>query len=153
MPLEKTQILVGKSRLDFQSEDEFQDTTISTDGVGLARGSGFDEDELTGQGVLATMVDIVATFDVLAPLDTDEQGRARLWGPNLVRPSANTAISPWVMRGEPVVRGSRISTGALFVLNTNRGLAPDDIVALYPGLTAEAVSDALALEARLRHAA
>jgi len=153
MPLDDTQSLVRNWREEFESADEFSATTISTDGVGIGIGSGFDVDALSGQRVLETMVDVVATFDLLAPITVTEFGRARLWGPNLVRPSAETAMNPWVMRGEPVVRGSRISTGALYALTTSRRLPTEGIVALYPGLTSEAVDDAVELESRLRQAA
>lgn len=106
-----------------------------------------------GSVCVATMVDIVATFDLLAPIDVSELGRAHLWGPNLVRPSAQTAISPWVIRGEPVIRGSRIATSSLYALTTSRRLSAEAVAALYPGLSSIAVRDAVGLENKLRQAA
>jgi uncharacterized protein (DUF433 family) len=93
----------------------------------------------------------VGTFDLLVPLAPTSP--RRVWGLNLVRPSRRTAISPWVLSGEPVVRGSRIPTATLYALATARRLRPADIVDLYPVLDEEAVDDALGLETRLRAAA
>lgn len=137
----------------FGGADDHDRAVVSTDGVGAAIGEGFDVDDMTGQQVFETMVDTVATFDLLAPLEADGLGQSHLWGPNLVRPSEHTSISPWVLRGEPVLRGSRLSTGAIYALSTRRRLAVDDIVDLYPGISAQSVDDALALETRLRMAA
>ncbi len=133
--------------------DEGPAAIVSTDGVGAALGAGFDIDDMSGQQVFETMVDTVATFDLLAPLEAEGLGQSHLWGPNLVRPSKHTSISPWVLRGEPVIRGSRLSTGAIYALSTRRRLSVDDIVELYPGLESRAVDDALELETKLRMAA
>lgn len=122
-------------------------------GFGFAFGDTFEVDALTGQAVFATMVQTVQTFDLLDPLDTAQLGRARLWGPNLVRPSENTSISPWIMRGEPCIRGSRLATAPLYALRANRRLAAREIAELYPGVAVERIEEALALEGRLRAAA
>ncbi len=141
---------VSTWRRDFAGAEDPEHTTISTDGVGVALGHGFDIDDMTGQQVFDTMVGTVASFDLLAPLEADGLGQGHLWGPNLVRPSERTSISPWVLRGEPVIRGSRLSTGAIYALSTRRRLEVEDIVELYPGLDAQSVDDALALETKLR---
>ncbi len=154
LPLATVVRFVSNWREEFASTGSDPDvTTISSDGVGLGVGDGFEVDELTGQGVFPTMVKTVETFDLLDPLDVAQLGRTRLWGPNLVRPTANTAISPWVMRGEPCIRGSRLATGPLYVLAANRRLGADAISRLYPGISAEDVGEALDLEQRLRAAA
>jgi uncharacterized protein (DUF433 family) len=108
-------------------------------------------DRLTGQQVLAGMAQFLAVFDLLEPIA--ELGRKRLWGPDLLAPSHLTAISPWVMGGEPVVRSTRIPTASLHSLRNERGLETARIVALYPELGADQVDDAIALEDRLRQAA
>lgn len=152
VPLARTVPLVRSWREEFEAAEGPDVTTMSSDGVGLNIGAGFDEDLLTGQRVFATMVDTVETFDLLAPIDS-ELGTGRLWGPNLVRPSVRTSMSPWIMRGEPCLRGSRIATGPLYALAHTRKLAAEDIAALYPGITPADVTDALGLEDRLRTAA
>ena len=108
-------------------------------------------DRLTGQQVLAGMAQFLAVFDLLEPIA--ELGRKRLWGPDLLTPSSLTAISPWVMGGEPVVRSTRIPTASLHALRNERGLETKRIVALYPELGSEQVDDAITLEDRLRQAA
>jgi uncharacterized protein (DUF433 family)/DNA-binding transcriptional MerR regulator len=133
--------------------DHDVDPVVSTDGVGTGVGEGFDVDSLSGQGVFDTMVNTVVTFDLLAPIEANGLGLTHLWGPNLVRPSKHTAISPWILRGEPCIRGSRLSTGAIYALRTQRRLEVADIVDLYPGVEARSVVDALELELRLRTAA
>lgn len=108
-------------------------------------------DRLTGQQVLDGMASFLAVFDLLEPIA--ELGSKRLWGPDLLAPSPLTAISPWVMGGEPVVRSTRIPTASLHALRHDRGLDTTRIVALYPELDASEVDDAIALEDRLRRAA
>lgn len=153
VPLANVVELLSEWREVFSRPDDPDSTLVSTDGVGVALGEGFEIDTLTGQTVSSTMVNTVATFDLLAPLEADGLGQTQLWGPNLVRPSEHTSISPWVLRGEPVIRGSRLSSGAIYALRTQRRLEPGDIVELYPGLTSRSVEDAVALETRLRTAA
>jgi uncharacterized protein (DUF433 family)/DNA-binding transcriptional MerR regulator len=107
-------------------------------------------DRVTGQQIFAEVLAYFNVFDLEAPLSAPEFGRSRLWGPDLVRPSRQTAISPWVMGGDPCVKSTRIPTSTLFALTEERGLKPPGILALYPGLWMEAVEDAVTLERRLR---
>jgi uncharacterized protein (DUF433 family) len=93
--------------------------------------------------------DMLKSFDLAATVE-DFAGHTRLWGPNLVTPSAHTSISPWVLGGEPCVERSRIPSASLFALREERGLGVADIVELYPGLKPVAAQDALDLETRLR---
>lgn len=153
VPLPNVERVVADWRGTFESEDGPEVTSMSSDGVGFAFGETFEVDALSGQMVFSTMVQTVETFDLLDPLEGAELGRTRLWGPNLVRPSANTSISPWVMRGEPCIRGSRLATAPLYALRENRRLAPADIAELYPGVGVERIEEALRLEDRLRTAA
>jgi uncharacterized protein (DUF433 family) len=112
-------------------------------------------DLLSGQQLLEGVLEHLSAFDLLVPVDVEELSvghQSRLWGPNLVRPSDATRISPWVMSGEPCIEGSRLPTSTVFALNSRRGLSPDHIVGLYPGITWEQVADAVRLENRLRSA-
>ncbi|MEO8697819.1 MAG: DUF433 domain-containing protein [Acidimicrobiales bacterium] len=70
-----------------------------------------------------------------------------------MHPSEHTFISPWVLRGEPCVKDSRVPTAALYALNVERGLGSGGVAALYPGLSQDVVKDALTLERHLRQAA
>lgn len=106
-------------------------------------------DRLSGEQVLSGLGSYLNVFDIAQALP-DLPGRA--WGPNLVRPSTWTSILPLVMAGEPCIVTTRITTSNLWALRRQRGLDDDDIVALYPGIKAEQVADAIALEARLRPA-
>jgi uncharacterized protein (DUF433 family)/DNA-binding transcriptional MerR regulator len=151
LPLTDVTSKVGEWRACFETATDNADTVVHADGVGVARGR-FEIDELSGQAVLEPLVEHTVRFDLLARLEEDSRPR-RLWGPNLVRPTHYTAISPWILSGEPVVRGSRIRTGSLYALRADRGLANADIVALYPHLEAAEVEDAIQLEHRLRQAA
>jgi uncharacterized protein (DUF433 family) len=110
-------------------------------------------DQLTGQQLLAGVLEHLSTFDLLVPVDVEELRvghRSHLWGPNLVRPSDATRISPWVMSGEPCIEGSRLPTSTVFTLSSRRGLSASHIVGLYPGITEDQVADAVRLESRLR---
>lgn len=153
VPLPEVVDMVQGWRDVFSGDEDPEVTTMSSDGVGVSFGDSFDTDMLSGQTVFATMVKTVETFDLLDPLGEANLGRARLWGPNLVRPSQNTTMSPWIMRGEPCLRGSRLATGPLYVLSTNRRLSPERIASLYPGVEVGEVVEAIALEGRLRAAA
>ena len=109
------------------------------------------EDWFTGQEVFKWIVEhLVDEFNLMAPFDADELGRRHMWGPNLVFPSLRTAISPWIMAGDPCLKNSRIPTGSLYVLHRDRGLDAQAIADLYPGTEPESVSDAISLETRLR---
>lgn len=131
-----------------QSDEHFAD--VHSDGRVLLLGD--DQfDRMSGQQLFAGMLPYLNTFDLLAPVDVTELGRRRLWGPNLVRPSLRTAISPWVMNGEPCVRNTRVPTSSLFGLARTRGLDVSAIARLYPAVESDAVLDAIRLEQRLRH--
>jgi len=108
-------------------------------------------DRLTGQQVFDSMAGFLSVFNLLEPIA--ELGRRRLWGPDLIQPTERTSISPWVMGGEPCVRSTRIPTAGLHALRHQRGLETERIVALYPGLDAAHVDDAINLEERLCRAA
>jgi uncharacterized protein (DUF433 family)/DNA-binding transcriptional MerR regulator len=140
--------LTRQLKAEFANPDQDVETVISSASGAVAIGADLVEDMLTGQRAFDTMASYVGTFDLLAPLESNAP--RRVWGPNLVRPSERTAISPWVLSGEPVVRDSRIPTATLYALTTTRKLLPSDLVALYPALDEEAVDDAVALEVRMR---
>jgi uncharacterized protein (DUF433 family)/DNA-binding transcriptional MerR regulator len=144
--------LVNRWRDYFAMAPENVQTEIHTDGRGLSLGPMY-EDILTHQRPFETMVEHTVAFDVLEPVDREFVGRSRLWGPNLIRPSELTAISPWVMNGEPCLRHTRIPTSNLYVLHRERGLAATDLAELYPGTDVQAIADGLALEERLQEAA
>jgi uncharacterized protein (DUF433 family)/DNA-binding transcriptional MerR regulator len=108
-------------------------------------------DRLTGEGFLPLLIHYLDVFNLVEPLTVPELGRSRVWGPNLIRPSTHTAISPWVMSGDPCIRRSRLPTASVFALNQERGLAAAEIVSLYRGAISEdAATDAIELEHRLR---
>jgi uncharacterized protein (DUF433 family) len=95
---------------------------------------------------------LMRTFDLeepIAELASSSTG-ARLWLPDLVKPSVHTAISPWVLAGEPCVKRTRIPTAAIHALREDRGLSTEAIVKLYPGLDRRSADDAADLERRLR---
>jgi len=151
LALEDVASLVHTWRELFESDSEAP-TEVLTDAVGVAPGH-FDEDILSGQVPFEKMAEYVAKFDLLAPVGIHELRRRRMWGPSLVRPTRQTAISPWVMSGEPCLSGSRIPTSNLFALSANRGLRPDEIAKLYPDSKPGAIVEAIELETRLRQAA
>jgi uncharacterized protein (DUF433 family) len=110
-------------------------------------------DALSGQQLLSGVLGYLSTFDLMIPVGIDDlhdDHGDRLWGPNLVRPSRATRISPWVIAGEPCIDATRVPTSTLFALHQRRGLSAPSISSLYPGVTSDQVSDALELEARLR---
>jgi uncharacterized protein (DUF433 family) len=107
-------------------------------------------DKLSGQQAIPPLLAFLDEFHLTAPLDRKEFGRRQMWGPNLLLPSSRTYISPRVMGGEPCVTETRIPTGTLFALHTERGLPAEAIHALYEELEPTDVADALTLEARLR---
>jgi len=106
-------------------------------------------DRLSGEQVLSGLGSYLNVFD-FAQAVPDMPRRA--WGPNLVRPSTWTSILPLVMAGEPCIVTTRITTASVWALRHQRGLDDNEIVALYPGIEAEQVADAAALEAKLRPA-
>jgi uncharacterized protein (DUF433 family) len=96
--------------------------------------------------------DYIRAFDLQQPIkELQRQGvGTNLWAPDLVKPSRLTAISPWVLAGDPCIQRTRIPTSAIFALREERGLDAISIKRLYPDLTVEAVQDAEQLERRLR---
>lgn len=93
--------------------------------------------------------DMLRSFDLIAAVD-DFGSHAKLWGPNLVNPSAHTYISPWVLGGDPCVAKTRIPSTSIYALRTERALSTAEIVNLYPGLDRRSADDAYELESRLR---
>ena len=132
-------------------EADDQTRVIRSDGRMAVLGEAL-EDWFTGQIILKEVAPVLLLdeFDLLAPIGINELGRQRLWGPNLVFPTARTSITPWIMSGEPCLKNSRIATGSLYALHQDRGLDPDAIAKLYPGVEPASVRDAIALEDRLR---
>lgn len=125
---------------------------IRSDGVSLFA-EGAKVDDLSGQQVLAGMTFFLDAFDLSAPVDSKEfKHVTRLWGPNLVKPSARTSISPWIMGGDPCLAATRIPTVGIYSLAKSRGLGADRIAGLYE-VDQEAIEDAIGLEERLHRAA
>jgi uncharacterized protein (DUF433 family) len=93
---------------------------------------------------------LLHTFDLLTPITEIAPDGRDLWLPSLLRPSTHTAMSPWVMGGEPCVNRTRIPTASIHALRVERGLSVEAIAALYPGLERDAAVDADVLERRLR---
>lgn len=122
-------------------------TVVRSEGQGLIV-EGEYLDRLTGASVFAVVNEVVDEHDLLDPIPDVSTGP--LWLPNLRRPSERTAVSPWVMAGEPCVQDTRVPTVSLWALRAERALRPADIVRLYPGLTVEDVEEATELERRLR---
>lgn len=133
------------------AEDQSAFSTIRSDGRTVLTDDALT-DEWSGQQVFAHVVSYLDIFDLKAPLDMSEFRESRLWGPNLVKPSDWTAMSPWIMAGDPCIDKTRIPTIGLYALSHERGLDDEGIAALY-SIEREAVSDALVLEERLHEAA
>lgn len=114
---------------------------------------GSSENQFGGENVfqLDEIIELMDQFDLSEPIE--ELGSTRLWGPSLMKPTALTYISPWVMAGEPCIDGTRIPTASIFALATDRGLEPSRIALLYPGVSQDSVRDAVNLERRLRRVA
>lgn len=109
---------------------------------------GETHDRLSGEAVFEDLVELTERFDLLEPVEGVSTGR--LWGPNLIKPSDHTFISPWVLGGEPCIDGSRVPTASVLALVEMRGLSTDDVLVLYPQLTSAGVAEAVSLERRLR---
>jgi uncharacterized protein (DUF433 family) len=73
-----------------------------------------------------------------------------LWGPNLVKPTDLTFISPSVLGGEPCIEGTRIRTASVHALVEQRRMTVAQVVRLYPQLTEDAVGEAVGLERKMR---
>ncbi len=106
------------------------------------------EDLESPQMAFAAVVPLLSEFDLMAPLD--QTGLKHVWGPDLVRPTTQTAISPWVLAGEPCIRSTRLPTSTLFSLSHERGLLPTDIGKLYEGVSESAIVEAIDLEKKMR---
>lgn len=142
------------SRIRSRLADEATDPMIVRGDSRVALLGDEQVDLLSGQQLLEGVLEHLSAFDLLVPVDVEELSvghQSHLWGPNLVRPSIATRMSPWVMSGEPCIDGSRLPTSTVFALSSRRGLSPDHIVSLYPGITEEQVADAVRLESRLRN--
>jgi uncharacterized protein (DUF433 family) len=139
---------VGSLRELLAESDEA--SVVRSDGRALFLG---DEptDARSGQSVMPPLLSFLDEFDLTAPLGKNEFGRRHMWGPDLLTPSSRSYISPKVMGGEPCVAETRIPTGTIYALHTDRGLEADDIQSLYEELQTDDVEDALRLELRLRH--
>lgn len=109
---------------------------------------GEDYDRLSGEAVLGDLAELTTSFDLLAPITGVET--EHLWGPNLVKPSDHTFISPAVLGGEPCIEGTRIPSAAVHALVEGRGMSNAQVVVLYPQLTEAGVEDAVAIERRMR---
>ena len=141
--------LAARYRTEFGSDArERIETRVSSAQGGYAVGPEMAIDALTGQRAFEVMAQVSGHFDLMVALE-DRSAVMEIKGPSLVRPSARTAISPWVMSGEPVVRNSRITTATIFALHERRGLGSEDIAGLYPTLTAADVDDAISMERNL----
>jgi uncharacterized protein (DUF433 family) len=129
-------------------DEEIRPEVMSDGSIFLIGGEGVDR--FSGQQAFDGLVELLDVFKLTAPIEGVTQ--SELWGPSLIRPSEHTFISPWVLAGDPCVRGSRVPTATLYALRTERGLDVDAIHRLYDALPAESIRDALALETRLRAA-
>jgi hypothetical protein len=125
------------------------DPSVRSDGSVFLLGADA-ADRFTGQQVFDGVAELLDVFELTQPIDGVTSGR--IWGPSLVRPSAHTFISPWVVAGEPCVVDSRVPSASLHALHVDRGLDPAGVQRLYPFLAVEAVEDALQLESQLRAA-
>lgn len=139
---------VARARAAFARPDDEAETILRADGRLLTFGRASVEPE-TGIAVFEELAEFADVFDVLEPVDV----RHRAWGPNLVHPSDETTMSPWVQGGEPCIRLTRVPTAALYALHVERQLSAAGLVRLYPGVTEAQVRDALDLETRLHAAA
>lgn len=82
-------------------------------------------------------------LDLLGPFDYGQRG-----GPDLLRPRPHLRIVPGRVSGEPHLAGSRITTLSAAALYENLGsYAP--VAELYPGVTIDAVRDAVEFERSL----
>ena len=134
-----------RARLEEGSESH----VLRSDGRGVFLGLEH-VDALTGQSGLPPVVAFLDEFRLTVGVEKTEFGRRHLWGPNLLTPSERSFISPRVMGGEPCITDTRIPTGTLYALRTQRNLDVVAITKLYVELAAQDVDDALRLESRLR---
>ncbi|MGH8932280.1 MAG: DUF433 domain-containing protein [Egibacteraceae bacterium] len=100
-------------------------------------------DRFTGQQAFDGLAELLDVFHLSEPIEGVSS--SELWGPSLVRPSPHTYISPWVLGGEPCLENSRVPSAAVYALHHERGLGNEQIAALYPGVSLDAIEDALKL--------
>lgn len=123
---------------------------LRSDGHGLFLGESA-ADHRTGQEAMPSVLKLLDEFHMTGAVGIQEFGHRHLWGPNLLTPSPRSYISPRVMGGEPCITETRIPTGTVFALHTERGLDAAAIQSLYKELQLNDVEDAINLESRLRH--
>jgi uncharacterized protein (DUF433 family) len=104
----------------------------------------------SGQSVLDGLMGFIDEFRLNLGASAIAEVGGPVSGPNLVRPSERSRISPWVMAGDPCVRDTRVPTASLWGLREARGLSTVAIARLYPGIDEADVDDAIDLEAHLR---
>jgi uncharacterized protein (DUF433 family) len=104
----------------------------------------------SGQSVLDGLMVFIDEFRLIEGVSAIAEVGGPVGGPNLVRPSERSRISPWVMAGDPCVRDTRVPTASLWGLRQARGLSSTAIARLYPGIEVADVDDAVALEVQLR---
>lgn len=110
-------------------------------------------DRLTGELVFESVAPFFSELNLFALSGAADLKSGRYQGPDLLRPRPRITIRPTVLSGEPCIRGTRISTQAMYALSEARGLEPRQIVRLYPGTLETDVRQAIDLEASLRRAA
>lgn len=125
------------------------DPSVHSDGTIFLIGQE-STDRFTGQQAFDGLIEVLDVFELTEPIAGVSHGE--LWGPSLLRPSAHTYISPWVLAGEPCVEGSRVPSATLYALKVERGLDVAGIHQLYGSIPVEAIEDALNLESHLRAA-
>jgi uncharacterized protein (DUF433 family)/DNA-binding transcriptional MerR regulator len=174
MPLDESAARVALVRKRLAGLTDGGATVLRSDGRSLLLQES-DQDELSGQAVFEGLTSFLPSFELLEPLKASvglgrspypaeasglrdhlpeelPKGRTRDWGPNLVRPSERTRISPWVMAGEPCIANTRIPTASVWALAKERQLRPGEIASLYPGVDVAGIEQALELEHSLRAA-
>jgi uncharacterized protein (DUF433 family) len=150
MPRSDVARRVAQYRLAMAAPGDDGATLLHSDGRVITPGDA-SVDPDTGVAFFDTLAGFADTFDLLEPVE--RAGQRTHWGPNLVRPSVHTAMSPWIVGGEPCVRDTRLPTASLYALHLERRLDAAAIARLYPGVTKSEVTDAIALEERLHRAA
>jgi uncharacterized protein (DUF433 family) len=110
-------------------------------------------DRWSGEMVFSEVAPFFSHLDLVALTGSADMNPGRYEGPDLLRPRSRITIRPWVLSGEPCIRGTRIPTAAMYAINHERGLEPDQIVRLYPGTTRVDITQAIDLETTLRAAA
>lgn len=123
---------IGEHRLELHA-DRSGMVYVERDGTLVEAGHAF-----TQRVASELVIDLLDTFSC----------DAEIVGPNLMKPRPKLRIIPGKLAGEPHVEGTRIETRVLAALR-RRDLEAGAIVELYPGLTRDAVDEALDLERQL----